>query len=101
MVGLSKKLICYFGTTFAYGFYRGSTCDRLDYHNKDEKREDILVTDRCKNGIMVGIVYMNPILFPKYLLHLCNRIEIKVKDKDPSRYETSYKDLFSYNSKTI
>jgi len=101
MAGLSNKLKCYFGTTFAYGFYRGSTCDRLDYYNKYEKKEDILVTDRCKNGIVVGIIYMNPILFPVYFSKLCNRIEITLHDKEPSKYEKYYKDVFSYNSKTI
>ena len=97
---INKKVLYYLGSTFTYGFYRGSTFTLSD---EEEERKNILLSERISNGIMVGICYANPLLQPMYLSNLMNRIEIKVRNKENERekFRSSYRDLSTYNYRTL
>jgi hypothetical protein len=101
---MNRKLLYYFGSTFAYGFYRGSTfTHRLTL--REEEKSEIFLSDRINNGFIVGICYANPLLQPMFLSNLMNRIEIKVKNRENEKekpyYRNNYRDLCTYNYRTI
>jgi hypothetical protein len=99
---MNRKLLYYFGSTFAYGFYRGLT---FTHRLCKEEDEIILLSDRIINGFMVGICYATPPLQPIYLSNLMNRIELKIRnkenEKERSYYRNNYRDLSTYNYRTI
>lgn len=99
---MNRKLLYYFGSTFAYGFYRGST---FTHRLRKEEDDIILLSDRISNGFVVGICYANPVLQPIYLSNLMNRIELKIRNKENEKekpyYRNNYRDLCTYNYRTI
>jgi len=102
---MNKKIIYYFGSTFAYGFYRGSTFTKRLTLSDEEERKEILLPERISNGIITGICYANPILQPLFLSNLINRIENKVRNKENEnerkRFRSSYRDIYTYNDRTL
>jgi hypothetical protein len=94
---IKNRVLAYIGTMSLYGFYRGITFTHK-YYKEDE--DDILLSDRLISGVFTGIMYANPLLHPLYIRKLMDRIEIKLKDKDPSKYISAYHDFY-YNNKTI
>ena len=91
-----NKLAYYFASTAAYGFYRGSTFDK-----PKDKETDVLFSDRLSSGIITSFLYVNPLMQPLFFCKLLDRIEIKLKNKDPSKYESAYCDFYNYNYKMI
>jgi hypothetical protein len=104
---MNKKIIYYFGSTFTYGFYRGSTFTKRLTLNDEEERKEILLPERISNGIITGICYANPILQPLFLSNLINRIENKVRNKENENenerkmFRSSYRDIYTYNYRTL
>lgn len=99
---LQNKLIFYFGSTFTYGFYRGATFTHKYIYTYDNiKNPEILLSDRIAGGFITGILYANPFLQPLLLGKLMDRIEIKLTNKDPKNYKTSYYDIYNYNLRTL
>jgi len=100
---MNKKLLYYLGSTFTYGFYRGSTFTKRLALSDEEERKEILLPERISNGIMVGIYYANPLFQPLFLSNLIYRIEIKVRNKEneKEKFRSSYRDLSTYNDRTI
>jgi hypothetical protein len=100
---MNKKIIYYLGSTFAYGFYRGSTFTKRLSLSDEEERKEILLPERISNGIITGICYANPILQPLFLSNLLNRIEIKVRNKENERerIRSCYRYIYTYNDRTI
>ena len=54
-------------------------------------------------GTRVGLAFLNGSMYAVppytliYVLKFFNRVDIKLTDKDPKKYEESYKDLFGNN----
>jgi hypothetical protein len=99
---LQNKLIFYFGSTFTYGFYRGVTFTHNQLYTYDNtKVPEILLSARIAGGFITGILYTNPFLQPLFLGKLMDRIEIKLTNKYPKDYKTSYYDIYNYNLRTL
>ena len=98
---ISKVLISaiskYFMAMGTYGFYRGFTFTQKSYSYDT----DILLSDRIASGIFNAWMYANPITHPFYLVNLMDRIEIKLSNKDPTKYKSAYRESFHYNDRTI
>jgi hypothetical protein len=88
----------YFMPMGTYGFYRGFTFTQKSY---EYDNTDILLSDRIASGVFNTFMYANPITHPFYLGNLMDRIEIKLSNKDPTKYRSSYREVFNYNYKTI
>ena len=88
-----KSVKYYMASTAAYGFYRGFTFNKTT--------GDELVVDRFTSGIVTSFMYSIPFMQPFYFYKLMTRIEIKLTNKDPSKYKSAYYDYFNYNYKTI
>lgn len=96
---LPISAICkYFIAMTSYGFYRGFTFTHKSYSYDDK---DILLSDRISSGLVSAFMYANPLTQPYYLGKLMDRIEIKLSNKDPAKYKSSYQDAFNYNNRTI
>ena len=97
MSSLRKKLCYYFGSTFAYGFYRGSSfTERLTLDNNSTGT--IYLSERFGNGILVGCCYINPILQPIFINNLLLRIKIKIGNDNINNINRSYyRDVNTYN----
>ncbi len=99
MSSLRKKLCYYFGSTFAYGFYRGSSfTERLTLDN-DVSNDNIYLSERFGNGILVGCCYINPILQPIFLSNLLLRIKTKIGSNNINK--SYYRDINTYNYNTL
>ena len=55
---MNKKLLYYLGSTFIYGFYRGSTFTKRLALSDEKERKDILLSERISNGIITGICFI-------------------------------------------
>lgn len=101
MSSLRKKLCYYFGSTFAYGFYRGSSfTERLTLDN-DVSNDNIYLLERFGNGILVGCCYINPILQPIFISNLLLRIKTKIGNKNDKINKSYYRDVNTFNYNTI
>jgi len=56
--------------------------------------------DLLGNRILLSIAngFFYSLYGPYYQIKLLNRIDIKFRRKDPTKYKDSYEDLFSYNT---
>jgi hypothetical protein len=80
-------LISYCVLSGFYGFTRS-------FNGKYEPPFDV-IGHRMINSLANGFMYS--LYSPYYYIKLLNRIDIKLSNKDPSKYKDSYKDKFSYN----
>lgn len=83
----NKKIWSYLIGSGVYGFARS-------FNVNYDPPNDVLGR-RLALALCNGFLYT--IYAPYYQMKLLNRIDIKLKEKDPSKYTESYEDMFSYN----
>lgn len=68
------------------------------FDKSKHKKTDVLFSDRLSSGIITSFLYVNPLIQPLFFCKLLDRIEIKLKNKDPSKYESAYSDFYNYKT---
>lgn len=79
---------------FSYCIISGLYGVTRSFNGSYQPPNDALGNRICLS-LMNGVYYS--IYAPYYSIKLLNRIDIKLKGKDQSKYKNSYEDIFSYN----
>lgn len=85
----------YLAGSFSYGFYRG-----IGSKNRYSEKEE-LYTSNISYSIINGIIYANPGVLLCKLYDLTQRIEIKLRGKNPKDYSSCYSEFGRINYNTI
>lgn len=87
---INKNLLIYAATTFSYGFIRKIDqvkSANINYFNEDIKKIDkrpMLLTSKILLTSFSGIASLY--IWPIYMYNDMNRMEIYIKNKDPTHY---------------
>ena len=90
---LSNRLFYFLGSSYAYGFQR--------QWNGEFKPPSNLFVERMWLSMINGTLYVIPPLSIFMFARLCNRIEIKITNKNPDDYLSSYDELFFRNKNVL
>jgi hypothetical protein len=89
---ISKRMIYFLGASYVYGFQRQWNGEFVHPH---------LFVERTWLCMMNGALYIVPPFSIFHFARLCNRIEIKISNKNPDHYAYSYEELFFRNKNVL
>jgi len=86
-------MIYFLGASYIYGFQR--------QWNGEFPRPHNLFVERLCLSIINGGLYVVPPFSIFQFTRLCNRIEIKITNKNPDDYQSSYDEFFFRNKNVL